>query len=89
VADEPMVHSIMTIVSTEDLEQSDGDALRWHTGRIARELADKPGITLERIEPWRCFGKRAGVQVTLTNYPDEIALRLLKKHPDRYRQYTG
>jgi hypothetical protein len=87
VADEPMKHSVMTIVSTEQLEQSNGDALRWQTERIARQLVDLPGTMLRCIEPWYCFGRRAGVQVALTKYPDEFAQRLLRKFPDRYQLY--
>jgi hypothetical protein len=89
VADEPMMHSVSTIVSPEAMEQSNGDALDWETERLARALRDKPGTVLRCLEPSPFGGEPPGLLVTLTKYPDEVARRLPRKHPDRYRPYIS
>jgi hypothetical protein len=89
VVDEPMVHSVSTIVSPQAMGLSEGDALDWETERLARALRDKPGVTLRRCEARSFAGKPAGLRVTLTKYPYKLAQRLLRKYPDRYRRYVS
>jgi hypothetical protein len=88
VADKPMIYSNSAIVA--DVEMKAVSGLGWdpyaHCERRLREsLADKPGLLLKTERPFVIDGKQVGLVLTLTKYPDELALRLLKKYPERYR----
>jgi hypothetical protein len=87
VADEPMKYSVAAVVTYKEMERAQGHALRWTIARLARDLADKPGVALRSLDPWSFDGEPVGVQIVLTKYPADVAARLLDKHPDRFARH--